>query len=187
MSMSRRTISGINAGSMADIAFLLLIFFLVTTTFEDDEGIAGVIPKPCPKGVDCSAEAKEKNIFTIRLNRNNELMANNDHISLDTLRESVKAFVDNNGDQSCEYCNGAQKENMSENPKTAIISIQTDREASYDHYIGIQNELAGAYFELRSELCKIKFNKAVEDLTEDELKILQESYPFRITEAELNQ
>ncbi|WP_420573453.1 ExbD/TolR family protein [Kordia sp.] len=186
MSMSRRTISGINAGSMADIAFLLLIFFLVTTTFEEDEGIAGAIPKPCPEGVDCSADVKEKNIFTIRLNRNNELMANNDEISLDELRESIKDFLDNNGDQSCEYCNGAQKENSSDNPKTAVISIQTDREASYDHYIGIQNELVGAYYELRSELCKMKFNKAVEDLTEEELKTLQESYPFRITEAALN-
>ncbi|EDP95884.1 hypothetical protein KAOT1_05752 [Kordia algicida OT-1] len=184
--MSRRTISGINAGSMADIAFLLLIFFLVTTTFEEDEGIKGVIPKPCPEGVDCSSEIPEKNIFTIRLNRNNELMANNEEISIDELRNDVKAFIDNNGDQSCDYCHGLKKTNLSDSPLKAVISIHTDREASYDRYIGIQNELAGAYYELRRDLCKAKFGKAIEDLTEEELKILQDSYPFRITEAELN-
>ncbi|MEM6685674.1 MAG: biopolymer transporter ExbD, partial [Bacteroidota bacterium] len=69
MSMSRNTNSGINAGSMADIAFLLLIFFLVTTTFTEDEGISGVIPKPCPEGVDCNSEFKRKNVFTIQLNQ----------------------------------------------------------------------------------------------------------------------
>ena len=187
MNMSRRTISGVNAGSMADIAFLLLIFFLVTTTFEEDEGITGVIPKPCPEGVDCSSEIPEKNIFTIRLNRNNELMANNEEITIDKLREDVKAFIDNNGDQSCDYCNGMKNTKLSDSPKKAVISIQTDREASYDRYIGIQNELVGAYYELRKDLSKTKFGKAVEDLTDEELKILQDSYPFRITEAALNQ
>ena len=187
MKMSRKTISGVNAGSMADIAFLLLIFFLVTTTFTEDEGIRGTMPSPCPEGVDCSSDVAQKNIFSIQLNRNNELMANNETISVDKLRESVKAFIDNNGDQSCDYCNGVKKVSMSDNPQKAIISIQTDREASYDRYIGVQNELVGAYYELREELSKIKFNKTVEELTEEELKILQESYPFRISEAELNQ
>jgi len=186
MKMSRNTTSGINAGSMADIAFLLLIFFLVTTTFEEDEGIKSVIPKPCPAGVDCSSDVAQKNIFTIQLNKNNELMANKETISIEELRESVKAFIDNNGDESCEYCQGVKKVSLSDNPQKAIISIQTDREASYDRYIGIQNELAGAYYELREELSRTKFNKSVENLTEEELKILQDSYPFRISEAELH-
>jgi len=187
MSMSRNTTSGINAGSMADIAFLLLIFFLVTTTFAEDEGIRGVIPKPCPEGVDCDSEIKQKNVFTIQLNQNNDLLANNELVSLDELRESVKAFVDNNGDASCTYCKGSKDANLSENPQKAVISIKTDRMTSYDTYIGVRNELMGAYFELRKELCKTKFNKAVEDLTEEELKSLQEAYPFRITEATVKQ
>ncbi|MGH1386369.1 ExbD/TolR family protein [Kordia sp.] len=186
MKMSRNTNSGVNAGSMADIAFLLLIFFLVTTTFEEDQGIRSVIPKPCPEGVDCNAEIPKKNVFTIKLNRNDQLMANNEIISLDELRENVKVFLDNNGDQSCDYCQGDKKEDSSESPKKAIIAIETDREATYDAYINVQNELMGAYYELRKELSKTKFNKEVEDLTAEELKILKESYPFRITEAELN-
>ncbi|WP_235982830.1 ExbD/TolR family protein [Kordia aestuariivivens] len=185
MKMSRNTISGVNAGSMADIAFLLLIFFLVTTTFEEDEGIKSVIPKPCPVGVDCSSDVAKKNIFTIQLNRNNELMANNETITIEELRENVKAFIDNNGDESCDYCNGVKKETLSDNPQKAIISIHTDREASYDRYIGVQNELTGAYYELREELSKTKFNKSVDNLTEEELKILQDSYPFRISEADV--
>lgn len=183
--MSRNTNSGINAGSMADIAFLLLIFFLVTTTFEEDQGINSVIPKPCPEGTDCNSMIHEKNVFTIKLNRNDQLMANSEVVSLAELRENVKSFLDNNGDQSCNYCQGLKKEHLSENPKKAIIAIQTDRETSYNTYVGVQNELMSAYYELRKELSKTKFNKEVEELTEEELKILKESYPFRITDAEL--
>ena len=185
MKMSRNTNSGVNAGSMADIAFLLLIFFLVTTTFEEDQGINSVLPKPCPEGIDCNPEIHEKNVFTIKLNRNDQLMANSEIINLDELRENVKAFLDNNGDQSCDYCKGSKKVDLSENPKKAVITIETDREATYDAYIGVQNELMGAYYELRKELSKTKFNKEIEDLTTEELEILKESYPFRITEAEL--
>jgi biopolymer transport protein ExbD len=183
MRKSRKTTSGMNAGSMADIAFLLLIFFLVTTTFEEDIGIRSVLPKPCPEGVDCSSDVRQKNILKLQLNRNDELMANDKRISLAELREQVKAFVDNNGDQSCEYCHGAKKDNLSDHPKKAIIAIQTDRQASYNTYIGMQNELMGAYYELRKELSKTKFQKTVEELTDAELKLLQESYPFRISEA----
>lgn len=187
MKESRKTISGVNAGSMADIAFLLLIFFLVTTTFPEDQGIESVMPRPCPEGVDCTAELHEKNIFTIKLNRNNELMANNELIDIDELRENIKAFVDNNGDTTCEYCHGEKDISLSDNPKKAVIAIHTDREAKYDNYIEVQNELVGAYYELRQELCKMKFNKNVDELTEEEVLVLQESYPFRITEADLNQ
>ncbi|WP_046758893.1 ExbD/TolR family protein [Kordia jejudonensis] len=186
MKESRKTISGVNAGSMADIAFLLLIFFLVTTTFPEDQGIESVMPKPCPKGVDCTAELHEKNIFTIKLNRNNELMANNELITVDALRENIKAFVDNNDDESCTYCHGEKDVKLSDNPQKAVIAIQTDRQASYDNYIEVQNALVGAYYELRQELSRLKFNKNVDQLTEEEILELQESYPFRITEADLN-
>ncbi|WP_298516292.1 biopolymer transporter ExbD [uncultured Kordia sp.] len=185
MKMSRKTTSGINAGSMADIAFLLLIFFLVTTTFDEDQGINSVIGKPCPEGTDCNSEIRTKNVFKIKLNKNDQLMANNEFISIDALRENVKAFVDNNGDTSCDYCNGTKKENLSDHPTKAIIAIETDREASYNAYVGIQNELMGAYAELRTTLSKAKFQKDVKDLTKEELKVLKDSYPFLITEAEL--
>lgn len=66
-----------------------------------------------------------------------------------------------------------------------VITIETDRKATYNTYVGVQNELMGAYYELRKELSKTKFNKEIENLTEEELKILKESYPFRITEAKL--
>ncbi|WP_064972177.1 ExbD/TolR family protein [Kordia zhangzhouensis] len=183
MKMSRMTTSGVNAGSMADIAFLLLIFFLVTTTFSEDEGIRSSMPSPCPQGVDCTSEIQGKNIFTIRLNHKDELMANNELISLSELRENIKAFVDNNGDNSCAYCNGTKRKNLSDNPLKAVIALYTDRETSYKSYISVQNELVSAYYELRKELSNRKFQKSVENLTEQELKILKESYPLRISEA----
>lgn len=185
MKNSRITTSGVNAGSMADIAFLLLIFFLVTTTFPDDEGVKGILPRPCPEGVDCSSDVRSKNVFTIHLNRNNELMANNEAISIIALRDTVKDFIDNNGDASCLYCKGEKKGDLSDNPQEAIISLHTDRQASYDSYIGIQNELVGAYYELRKEFCKNKFQKEIDELTDAELKQLREAYPLRISEADL--
>lgn len=185
MKESRKTISGVNAGSMADIAFLLLIFFLVTTTFPEDQGIENYMPKPCPKGIDCNTELNERNIFSIKLNKNNELMANNELITVDKLRASIKAFVDNNGDKTCEYCHGTKDKTLSDNPKMAVITLHTAREASYDNYIEVQNELVGAYYDLRKSLSKMKFHKDVAYLTEDEVRALQEAYPFRITEADL--
>ncbi|MEL6810521.1 MAG: biopolymer transporter ExbD [Bacteroidota bacterium] len=183
MRNSRQT-PGVNAGSMADIAFLLLIFFLVTTTIPNDKGLVRKLPKKCVHPP-CNITQNERNILRIQLNRNGELMVNNDLSEMGDLREMLKEFIDNNGDKSCGYCQGNGFEDASENPQKAIISLAADRESSYKDYIAIQVELTAAYYELREAFIKHTFKKDVALLSEEELKQARDAYPFIISEAEI--
>jgi len=184
MANSRRRSSDINAGSMADIAFLLLIFFLVVSTMEKDVGINRKLPKLCPTN-DCSMDINERNLLTIKLNNKNELLVNDDPFLVSNLKQRVMTFVNNNGDSSCTYCNGKQLENASDNPKKAVISILSSRKTSYERFIEVQDELVTAYYEMRKNFVTDKFNKSLSELTSDELKQAKDAYPFQVSEAEL--
>ena len=112
-------------------------------------------------------------------------MVNNDLMALSALKNRVKAFIDNNGDNSCDYCSGKRIEDASDNPKSAVISILISRESSYEWFIKVQDELIAAYFELRKDFVNRTFGKPWQELTESELKLAKEAYPFQISEAEL--
>ena len=139
----------VNAGSMADIAFLLLIFFLVTTTIETDAGLDRMLPPIEPPETD--VVIKQKNIFQVNINKAGQLLADGELIELKNLREKAKAFLENNGDGSCNYCSGGRRDaSSSDNPTKAIISLKNDRETKYGTYITVQNELVAAYNTLRN-------------------------------------
>jgi len=175
----------INSGSMADIAFLLLIFFLVTTTISGDQGLTRKLPHDCPPGTDCSVPIPERNILRIMVNNENKIMIDNeDIIEINDLKDVVKDFIDNNGDRSCTFCNGKQNVLSSDNPSKAVISLQSGKLASYDTYIHIQDEITKAYYELRAQYAKNVLKKDVNDLNEIEVKRLKEAYPFILSEAE---
>ena len=129
----------VNAGSMADIAFLLLIFFLVTTTIETDAGLDRMLPPMEPPDTD--VVIKQKNIFTVNINKNGQLLVEEELTDLKNLREKAKAFLDNGGDGTCNYCQGRKNSSSSDNPGKAIISLKNDRETKYGTYITVQNEL----------------------------------------------
>ena len=168
---------------MADIAFLLLIFFLVTTTITTDQGINRKLPEPCPTGTDCNADINQRNILRIAINRQNQLMVNDLYLDVESLKVVLKEFIDNNGDSSCNYCFGNRLPFSSDNPQEAAISIETQRNSTYNAFIAVQDELTAAYFELRAAYAKKRFNKALNELTAQELKMVKEAYPFRISEA----
>lgn len=174
----------VNAGSMADIAFLLLIFFLVTTTIASDEGINRKLPKECPPNVDCSTDLNERNLLRIVLNANDEILVENELVTIQEIKNITKDFIDNNGDASCLYCNGKQLANASDKPTEAVISLQNDRSTSYALFVKVQDEITKAYYELRSNYSKNKFNKTENELTPNEIKEIREAYPFIISEAE---
>jgi len=174
----------VNAGSMADIAFLLLIFFLVSTTISTDEGINRKLPRKCPTGNDCSIVLNERNVLRIVLNKNQEIMVEKEIIPIRELKNLIKNFVDNNADNSCDYCNGNKNINSSDNPIEAVISLQNDRKTSYELYMNVQDEITKAYYELRVDYSKLKFDKLIDDLSKKEIKILRDVYPFKISEAE---
>ncbi|MFK7813515.1 MAG: ExbD/TolR family protein [Maribacter sp.] len=192
----------VSAGSMADIAFLLLIFFLVTTTIETDAGLDRMLPPIEPPDVDVII--KEKNIFQVLINKDGRLLADDNVIELTDLREKAKEFLDNNGDGTCTYCKGKKNPESSDNPQKAIISLKSDRETKYSTYITVQNELVGAYNELRNResdrLFKSTFvaleadylNPETKDKLDDDaieelkgkVKRIQELFPQKLSEAE---
>ena len=188
----------VNAGSMADIAFLLLIFFLVTTTIETDAGLDRMLPPIEPPEDD--VVIKQKNIFQVSINKNNQLLADDEITDLKNIREKAMAFLDNNGDGTCTFCKGAKNAESSDNPSKAIISLKNDRETKYSTYITVQNELVGAYNDLRNReamrLYKRNFtdleaeylNPETDDDLKDELKEkvkrIQEMFPQKLSEAE---
>ncbi len=149
--MAKRSAPEVNAGSMADIAFLLLIFFLVTTTIETDSGISRKLPPI--EDVEDPPIIKQKNIFTVVINRDDRLLVEDELMQLEDLRAAAVAFLDNGGgvgDEACDYCKGKRDTSSSDNPDKAIISLQNDRFTSYNAYISVQNELVAAYNELRN-------------------------------------
>lgn len=204
--MARRSAPEVNAGSMADIAFLLLIFFLVTTTIETDSGLNRKLP-PMEEVIDPPI-IKQKNIFTVVVNKNNQLLIEEELKDISDVRKLAVDFLDNGGgtgEDSCDYCNGKRDPASSDNPEKAIISLKNDRETSYKIYIAVQNELVAAYNVLRNrEFLKLnpmmgmdfvqannKYNDPRTTLAEKEklkplLSIVKNMYPQKLSEAEPN-
>ena len=171
----RRGLQEINAGSMADIAFLLLIFFLVTTTMDVDSGIARKLPPmPDEEMQEDDSQINAKNIYVVLINTNNQLLVEGELMDISQLREGAKRFINNNGIDP----------NLSENPDKAIISLQNDRGTEYKTYIQVQNELAAAYNELRNDAALNKFGKRYIDLNKTDKKEIRKMYPQKISEAE---
>jgi len=146
--MAKRSAPEENAGSMADIAFLLLIFFLVTTTIEKDSGLNRKLP-PMEEDVEPPI-IKQRNIFTVLLNGKDQLLVEEELMEIKDLRAAAIEFLDNNGDGTCTYCKGVKNSSSSDNPDKAIISLKNDRETTYATYISVQNELVAAYNVLRN-------------------------------------
>ena len=176
----------VNAGSMADIAFLLLIFFLVTAVIPNDQGINRKLPRICPPGQTCTIDIHKRNILRIAINGKQEIMVNEDVVSIGSIKERSKEFLDNNGDRTCDYCLGKGLLDLSGNPDKAVISLQTDDEAHYNLFVQVQDELTKAYYELRANYAKQKFGKAPNELTSEEINIVRDAYPFLVSEATSN-
>lgn len=159
--MAKRSAPEVNAGSMADIAFLLLIFFLVTTTIEVDSGISRKLPPI--EDVEDPPIIKQKNIFTVLINKDDLLLVEDEIMDIKDLRAAAVAFLDNGGgagEEGCDYCRGRRDPSSSDNPDKAIISLQNDRFTSYKAYIAVQNELVAAYTELREREAQRLFGKS---------------------------
>lgn len=186
--MAKRELQEINAGSMADIAFLLLIFFLVTTTMDTDSGIVRKLPPmPEPGSEQEDIQIKERNIFVVLVNRNDQLLVEGEQMSIRDLREAAKEFIENPANK--ENLPAKESETFDyfgtlEVTKKHVISLQNDNGTTYKTYIAVQNELAAAYNELRDEISMNKFGKKYEDLDEDIRKVVEKIYPMKISEAE---
>lgn len=175
MGKKKRPPAEINAGSMADIAFLLLIFFLVTTTIDTDKGIAIKLP-PMPEEnqPQDDLKLKERNVLKILVNSNNQLLADGELISIKELKRKTKDFIDN----------PANDPTLAESPQKAVISLKNDRGTSYNTYIQVHNELKAAYNELRNAMAMSKHGKPFDKLNADQAQEIQDYYRQVISEAE---
>ena len=202
--MARREVPEVNAGSMADIAFLLLIFFLVTTTIEKDSGIARTLPPI--DDLEEEVNIRKRNLFIVNVNKDDQLLVNEEPMALKDLRQAAIDFIDNGGAPQgtadyCNYCQGARDPKSSDNPDKAIISLQNDRLTSYKMYIAVQNELVAAYNELRNRESQRLYgwnftdvkNAILEgnyrgdvELAEERLKEIQKMIPQKLSEADTN-
>ncbi|WP_299525354.1 biopolymer transporter ExbD [Winogradskyella sp.] len=179
----RRHSATVNAGSMADIAFLLLIFFLVTTTISADKGILRQLPPyDCPTN-DCKTLINERNILRISMNNNSEIFIEDEIVKLEDVEQIVKAFVDNNGLSNCNYCEGEKSTESSDHPKKAVISLSHDALTKYQLFISVQDEITKAFYDLRKRYIEDRFNKTPNEITDEEFRIVKEAYPFIVSEV----
>ncbi|WP_235299149.1 ExbD/TolR family protein [Portibacter marinus] len=171
--MARRKPPEINASSMADIAFLLLIFFLVTTTIVEDKGVLVRLP-PWSDEPPENLKMNTRNVYSVLVNAENQLLVRGEPASLETLKENTKIFISN----------PQRLENMAEDPKKAIVSLRNDRGTNYETYLTVYNELKAAYNELRDEMANRRHGKDFEFLTRDQQRVIASELPLVISEAE---
>jgi biopolymer transport protein ExbD len=182
--MTRRNTNELNAGSMADIAFLLLIFFLVTTTMDSDTGLGTVLP---PYIDDIDAPPKnERNVFEILVNSNNQLMVEKEQMDIALLTDATKAFILNPTDKA--NLSAKEMKNITLLGMTAvskgIISLQTANDTEYQTYLMVHNEIIRAFNEMRNDMALNKFGNSFEDLNKAEKAAIRAACPKLISEAE---
>lgn len=178
-----------NASSLADIAFMLLIFFLVTTTMDIDSGLERRLPQWVdPEDIEDTPPIKERNVFVVLVDRNSRLMVEGELTRVGDLKEKTKEFLTNPANDE----NLPEKE-VKEVPffgpyevltKSSVISLQNDVGTTYGTYIAVQNELVAAINELREDLSQRKFGKSFDDLNDDQQDAVKQIYPQKISEAE---
>lgn len=198
--MSKRKVPEVNAGSMADIAFLLLIFFLVTTTIDKDKGIARFLPDTNPD----PQQIHMRNILPILINAEGDFFIDDRIVPIEEISEIAFDFIDNGGASTdnefyCNYCQGSHDPKSSDSPKKAVIAIEAHRKSPYNSYILLQDELAKAYNTLRNResqrLFGYDYTTVYKEYQEGrykgnikkvkaELDQIKELYPLLITDAE---
>ena len=181
----------VRADSQADIAFLLLIFFLVATTMNSDKGLSRVLPPLPPEDVKVEdIKVKERNVLLVFVNAAGQIMAGNESMDIRGLKDKAKEFI----------LNPMDDENLPEKKETEIelgdgskwiypvsegvVSLQTTRDTSYEVYIMVQNELSRAFNEVRDQVAMQKFGSVFADLTEDQRTAITKAVPQKISEAE---
>jgi len=177
----------INAGSMADIAFLLLIFFLVTTTMDVDTGINRMLPPPIDPNAPEPPPVRERNVFVVLVDAQDRLLVEGDPGNINTLRQRAKEFLLNEDrDPNMPDFEERYIELLGDvEVSRGIISLQNDRGTSYEMYIAVQNELAAAVREIRDEVSQQYFGRAFGDLREEEqVTAIRQKVPMAISEAE---
>ena len=187
MARQKKKVPDLNAGSMADISFLLLVFFLVTTTMDTDSGITRRLPPPV-ENPEMDVKVKERNIMNVLINKYDKLLVNGKPGDVATLKDMTKEFITPR--PSDEKAPEVEVKDIELIPEAVmiskgVVSLKNDRGTSYSMYISVQNELAKAFNERKDELSLRYFNQHFADLTDkDKIEAINKAVPVRISEAE---
>ena len=186
MARQKKKVPDLNAGSMADISFLLLVFFLVTTTMDTDSGITRRLPPPV-ENPEMDVKVKERNIMNVMINKYDKLLVNGKPGDVATLKDVTKDFITPHpNDEKAPETEVKEIEllgNIMLNK--GVVSLKNDRGTSYSMYISVQNELARAFNEMKDEMSLKHFNQHYADLTDkDKIDAINKAVPVRISEAE---
>lgn len=176
----------LNASSMADIAFLLLIFFLVTTTMDVDTGIGRKLPPPPDPSVK-PPDVKDRNVMNILVNKSDRLLINGHPGDISTLKEDTKEFMTPHFPDDANFPEVYEEDIDLLGTvirSKGLISLKNDRGTSYEMYIAVQDKLAQAFTELKDELSLKKFGKKYADLSDDKKEAIGKAIPSRVSEAE---
>ena len=177
MARSKRESVSINSSSMADIAFLLLIFFLVTTTIASDKGIPMVLPPKSDQQQDIKLQ--ERNIFKVLINSRDQLLVEGEPMEVEEIKENCMRFLANRG----------RDPKSSESPQKAVVSIKADRGTTYEKYLIVLDEVTSAYNQLRADFLQIPLERFLQlDMKKPSEKAAYDrarrEYPLQISEAE---
>ena len=167
-----KTSTSVNAGSMADIAFLMLIFFLTTTTIETDKGLDQNLPQPCEQD-DCSSKIAERNIFQISVNGEGDYLIQNHEMQLSELKQELIDFVEN----------ANNSEVMPASPEKAFVNLDVSRSLDYTDYIPVLDEVKAAYKSMRENYSQKEFKKNYTQLSVVETKHILKKYPLQLAES----
>lgn len=201
-----KKVGDLNASSQADIAFLLLIFFLVTTSMNVDQGLYRQLPPP-QDNVDNHDKVNERNIFIVLINKDNQLAIEGELADINSLTERTIEFITNPKDKAdlaekvmaSKKLEDATKENKVEDMKNwkklieqfgdigitkGVVSLQNDRGTNYETYIAVQNAIVAAYNITRDKFSQEQFGKVFDELSSDEQKLVKLVIPLNISEAE---
>jgi len=184
--MARKT-PEINSSSTADMAFILLCFFLMTTTMDQDKGLQRRLPPmPDPNQKVEDQKVNRRNIIVVKINSADRLLAGSEPTHVSLLKDKIKEFLSNPYNDP----NLPEKEEIEiENfgpcmVSKGVISLQNDRGTSYQAYIAVQNELVKAVNELRDEFAMANFGHVYAKCSEDEMAVVRKAVPQNISEAE---
>lgn len=161
---AKRKVPGLNTSSTADISFMLLILFLVTTSMEVDEGLERTLPPIEKKQKEIQSMVDERLVLRFHIFSDNKLRLNNKPITLATIRKTVENFVASKGKQH-------------------IIQIQADRKASYNTYFSLQNEIVAAYNDLRNKRAEQLYGKLYQLCSVEQQEQIVDEIPQRISEV----
>ena len=184
--MSRREVPEVSAGSMADIAFMLLIFFLVATTMDVDSGLARMLPAKVEEQPEDTPPIKERDVLIVQINSMNKIAIEGEPADISQLKDKAKEFIANvNKEEHLPQWSAKDIPFFGTiEVRKGIISLQNDNGTSYETYLMVQNELVRAYNELRDDLSQSKFHRPYEDLDTERQKAIRKIYPQKISEAE---